>query len=106
MAEKTGDFEWRASGDEAEIILYAPDDSALRHILPAARLPGVESPIYAAAASQKFGWVAASSTHAAPDLISAPTRNLLLTTDVSVDRLGIPPNEFIQLLFGSLYEMS
>ncbi|CAN5711613.1 hypothetical protein BH24ACT22_BH24ACT22_20070 [soil metagenome] len=106
MAEKTGDFQWRADGDEAEIILYAPDDSALRHILPAARLPGVESTVYAAAASQHFAWVAASSTHAAPDLISTPTRSLLLTTGVSADSLGVPAEEFMQLLFRNLYEVS
>ena len=84
MAERAGDFEWRAEGDEAEVVLYAPDDSALEHVLPAARLPGVESPVYAVALSQNFGWVAASSTHAAPDLVSVPARGLLLTAGVSI----------------------
>lgn len=104
MAERAGDFEWRAEGDEAEVVLYARDDSALEKILPASRLPGVESPVYSAASSQNFGWVAASSTHAAPDLVSSPVRGLLLATGLSVDRLGIPSKEFTQSLFRNLYE--
>ncbi len=106
MAERSGDFEWRAEGDEAEILLYASEDSALRYILPAARLPGVQSPVYAAAASQNFGCVSASTTHAAPDLISAPARGILLTTGVSVDSLGIPAEELTRLLSRNLSEVS
>ena len=106
MAEKAGDFEWRVEGDEAEIVLYAPDDSAVDRILPAARLSGVESPVYAAASPQGFGWVATSTTHAAPDLISAPARGLLLTAGVSVDDLGVPADEFVRLVFRNLSEVS
>lgn len=46
-------------------MLYATDDSAFERVLPAARLPGVESPVYAVASPSGFGWVAASATHAA-----------------------------------------
>ncbi len=106
MAERTGDFEWRAEGDEAEIVLYAPDDSAFEKVLPAAGLPGVESPVYAAASSREFGWVAASSTHVAPDLISNPGRGLLLTAGVSVDDLGVAAHEFAALLFRNLSGVS
>jgi tRNA-splicing ligase RtcB len=106
VAERTGDFEWRIEGDEAEIVLYAPDDSEINRVLPAAGLPGVESPVYAVASSQNFGWVAASTTHAAPDLISAPARGLLLTAGVTIDGLGLPPSELVRLLFRNLSEVS
>lgn len=106
MAERSGNFEWRVEGDEAEIVLYAPDDSALDRILPAANLPGVESPVYAVASSQNFGWVAASTTHVAPGLISTPARGLLLTAGVTIDGLGLPSDELVRLLFRNLSEVS
>ena len=93
MTEHAAEYEWRGEGDEAELVLYAPDDSAFEHTLPAARLPGVESPVYAAASPEGFGWAAASTTHVAPDLLSAPLRGLLLVADTGSDSLGIPPRE-------------
>jgi hypothetical protein len=71
MVEHAADFEWRGEGEEAEISLYAPDETvaeaSFERVLPTARLPGVLSPIYAATSgtSRGFGWVAASETHAA-----------------------------------------
>lgn len=106
MAEKVGDFEWRAEGDEAEVILYAENDSALECILPAASLPGVESPVSAAATSQNFGSIAASSTHVAPGLISTPVRGLLLTAGASANTLGIPADELALSVFRNLSEVS
>jgi tRNA-splicing ligase RtcB len=98
MTEHAGDFEWRAEGEDAEVVLYAPDsaiaDWAFEHVLPVARLPGVVSPVYVAASSRLlsvssgFGWVAASETHVAPDLTSAPEWGLLLTTDMPVQGIG------------------
>src|SRR5829696_8158133 len=94
MPEEFGDFEWRGEGEEAEIALYAPDaataDGALRRLLPAARLPGVESPVHAAASDRGFGRVAVSGTHAAPDLFSAPEWGLVLVAEgfVEEDDLG------------------
>jgi hypothetical protein len=105
VAERSGNFEWRVEGDEAEIVLYAPDDSALDRILPAANLPGVESPVYAVASSQNFGWVAASTTHVAPGLISAPARGLLLTAGVTMDGLDLPSDELVLLLSRNLSEV-
>lgn len=106
MAERTGDFEWRAEGDEAEIILYAPDDSALNLILPATRLPGVESPVYAAASAQNFGCISVSATHAAPDLVTAPARGLLLSAGASVDGIGVRADDLVRLMFRNLSELS
>jgi tRNA-splicing ligase RtcB (3'-phosphate/5'-hydroxy nucleic acid ligase) len=93
LAEHAAEYEWQGDGEEAEIVLYAPDDSAFERALPAATLPGVESPIYAAASHRGFGWVAASTTHAAPDLLSAPLRGLLLVAGTRAENLGVPPQE-------------
>lgn len=89
MAEHAAEYEWRGEGDEAEIILYAPDTAAFERTLPAARLPGVESPVYAAASQGGFGWNAASTTHVTPDLLSAPLRGLLLVADTRSENLGV-----------------
>lgn len=91
MAEHVGDYEWRGEGDGAEVVLYAPDDSAFGHVLTAARLPGVQSPVYAVASPEGFGWVAASTSHVAPNVASVPVRGVLLTADVPVEALGLPP---------------
>ena len=93
MAEHVAEYEWRGEGDEAEIIVYTPDDPAFERALPAARLPGVESPVYAAASQGDFGWAAASATHAAPDLLSAPLRGLLIVAGTGAENLGVPPQE-------------
>ena len=90
MAEHAAEYEWRGEGDEAEIILYAPDSAAFERVLPAAGLPGVESPVYAAASPEGLGWVAASTSHAAPDLLSVPTRGLLLVADAALGDLEAP----------------
>ena len=105
MSERTGDYEWRGEGEGAEIILYASDDSVLERARPATLLPGVEGPVYAASSPTGFGLVAASSSHAAPDLISAPRRGLLLVAGVSVGGLGIPPEEVSRLVFRNLSEV-
>ena len=104
MAEHAAEYEWRGEGEEAEIVLYAPDDSAFERALPAARLPGVQSPVYAAASPEGFGSVAASATHAAPDLLSAPTRGLLLVADRAAENLGVEPQEVTDLLLRDLPE--
>lgn len=106
MAERSGDFEWRAEGDEAEVVLYAKDDSALERILPATRLPGVESPVYSVATSHNFGYIIASYSHVASDLISASTRGMLLTTGTSVDNLGVSVDELAGLMFRNLSEVT
>ena len=93
MAEHVAEYEWRGEGEEAEIILYAPDDPAFERVLSATKLPGVESPVYAAASQRGFGWAAASARHAAPDLLSAPLRGLLLVAGTRSENLGVPPQE-------------
>ena len=105
MAEHAGEYEWRGEGDEAEVVLYAPDDSAFGRALPAAGLPGVESPVYAAASQEGFGWAAASTTHAAPDLLSAPLRGLLLTAGTRSENLGVQPRELSGRLMRDLSEV-
>ena len=104
MAEHTAEFEWRGEGEEAEVVLYAPDDAAFGRALPPARLPGVGSPVYAASSPEGFGWAAASATHVAPDLLSVPLRGLLLVADTGVDNLGIPPSELEHHLLRDLPE--
>ena len=110
MPEEFGDFEWRGEGGEAEIALYAPDaataEGALRRALSAARLPGVRSPVHAAASDRGFGRVAVSGTHAAPDLFSAPEWGLLLVADAPVEALGVPFSEAPRLLARRLAEVA
>ena len=103
MTEQTGDFEWSGEGEGAEVVLYAPDDSAFERVLPAARLPGVESPVYAAASPERFGWVAVSSSHVAPDLVSAPAWGMLLSAGIAVENLG-PLEELPRLISRNLSE--
>jgi tRNA-splicing ligase RtcB (3'-phosphate/5'-hydroxy nucleic acid ligase) len=104
LAEHVAMYEWRGEGEEAEIVLYAPDDPAFEHALPAAKLPGVESPVCAAASPQGFGWTAASATHAAPDLLSVPLRSLLLVAGTGSENLGVPPQELLQRVLRELPE--
>lgn len=109
MVEHAADFEWRGEGEDAEIILYAPDAAnaqrAFEQILPAAVLPGVLSPVQAAASNSNLGWISASETHAAPDLISAPARGLLLVA-ASAAELGVPPGEAENFILRNLSEVS
>ncbi len=97
MVEHAADYEWRGEGENAEIFVYAPDDATaertLERALPAGRLPGVTSPVYVAASDPDLGWVAASETHAAPDLFSTPAWGLLLVAGAVVAGLGVPPGE-------------
>ena len=104
MAEHAAEYEWRGEGDEAEVILYAPDGSALERALPAASLPGVENPVYAASSPQGFGWATASTTHIAPDLLSAPMRGLLLVAGTRSENLGMSPQELMRRILRELPE--
>lgn len=112
MAEHAADFEWRGEGEEAEIALYASDEASaeafFERVLPAARLPGVLSPVYAAASglSRDFGWVAASETHTAPDLVSAPEWGLLLVADAPVESVGVPLAEAQRVIGRRLSEVA
>ena len=110
MVEHAADFEWRGEGEGAEIVLYAPDTDAAERVfertLPAAALPGVATPVYTAVSSRDLGWVAASETHAAPDLFSAPARGLLLVAGASAADLGVPPGEAGDAVLRSLSEIS
>jgi len=104
LAEHVAEYEWRGEGEEAEIVLYAPDDPAFERTLPAATLPGVESPVYTAASQRGFGWAAASATHAAPDLLSVPLRSLLLVAGTRSENLGVPPQELRDRILRELPE--
>ena len=109
MIEHAGDYEWRGEGEEAEVALYAPDertaDAAFERVLPTTRLPGVESPVYAAASSEGLGWVAVSTSHAAPDLAGVPVRGLLLVGDAALENLGVPREELPSLISRRLSEV-
>jgi len=104
LAEHVAEYEWRGEGEEAEIVLYTPDGPAIERALPAATLPGVGSPVYAAASQRGFGWAAASATHAAPDLLSVPLRSLLLVAGTRSENLGVPPQELMQRVLRELPE--
>jgi tRNA-splicing ligase RtcB len=104
LAEHVAEYEWRGEGEEAEIVLYAPDDLVFERVLPVAKLPGVESPVYAAASPRGFGWAAASATHAAPDLLSIPLRSLLLVAGTSSENVRVPPQELMQKVLRELFE--
>ncbi len=106
MAEHAGDFEWRGEGEGAEVVLYAPTDAAFGRALSAGRLPGAQSPVYAAASEAGFGWCAASTSHAAPDLVSVPARGLLLVAETSAENIGLPFAEIPRLLARNLSEVS
>lgn len=105
MTEHVADFEWRGEGDEAEVVLYAPNDSAFERVLPAARLPGVESPVYAAASESGFGWAVVSAESVAPDLASGPMRGVLLTTDAAVENLEVRPKDLRAMILRNLAEV-
>jgi tRNA-splicing ligase RtcB len=109
MVEHAAAYEWRGEGEGAEIALYAPDarvaGSAFERFLPATRLPGVESPVHAAASPEGLGWAAVSASHAAPDLTSIPLRGLLLVADAALESLGMPPEEVPRLIPRRLSEV-
>jgi tRNA-splicing ligase RtcB (3'-phosphate/5'-hydroxy nucleic acid ligase) len=105
LAEHAADFEWRGEGEEAEIILFAPDDTAFERALPAARLPGVESPVYAAASPEGFGWTTVSTTHVAPDLLSSPLRGLLLVAGTRSENLRVDARELANGMLRDLPEI-
>ena len=110
MVEPAEEFVWSGEGEGAEILVHASDgqtaERALGLTLPAALLPGVRSPVYAAASAGSFGYVAASDTHAAPDLTSPPARGLLLVADVGTENLGMPPQNVPDFVLRGLAEAS
>jgi tRNA-splicing ligase RtcB len=105
VAEHAADFEWRGEGEEAEIILFAPNDTAFERALPATRLPGVESPVFAAASPEGFGWVAVSTSHVAPDLLSTPARGLLLVAGTRSENLRVDARELASKMLRDLPEI-
>ena len=109
MVEHSGDYEWRVEGEETELVIYASApgvaEAALERISWITRLPGVESPVYAAASPEGFGWVAASSSHAAPDLVSIPVRGLLLVADAPATSLGVEAERVPDLISRNLSEV-
>jgi tRNA-splicing ligase RtcB len=109
MIEHAADYEWHGEGEEAGVVLYAPEervaDSAFDRILPATHFPGVESPVYAAASPEGLGWVVVSASHAAPDLVSVPVRALLLVADAALEDLGMPPEEVPRMIPRQLSEV-
>jgi len=106
LAEHAAEYEWRGDGEEAEVVLYAPDDAAFERVLPATRLPGVESPVYAVASPEGFGWTAASSSHVAPAILSLPARGLLLVADTRSENLRVDARELANRIQRDLTEVS
>jgi len=104
LAERSAEYEWRAEGEEAEIVLYAPDEPALERALPATRLPGVETPVYAATSPEGFGCACASATHVSPDLLSAPLRGLLLVAGTRSENSSALPQDLANLMLRDLPE--
>ena len=110
MVEHAADYEWRGEGENAEVFVYASNDAtaerALKRALPAACSPGVITPVYVAASDSGLGWVAASETHAAPGLFSAPSWGLLLVAGATESDLGVPPGETEGWVLRTLSEAS
>ena len=108
MVDQAEEFAWSGEGEDAEILVRAPDEAtairAIDRTLPAARLPGVQTPVHVAASADGLGWVAVSGTHAAPDLFSAPARGLLLVADVDAENLGFPARDVTDLALRGLAE--
>ena len=108
MVDQAEEYTWGGEGEDAGIFVHAPDDStaerAFGRVLPVASLPGVRDPVYAAASTENLGWVAASGTHAAPDLFSAPVRGLLLVAGVDAGNLGFPAGDVTDLALRGLAE--
>jgi tRNA-splicing ligase RtcB len=105
LAEHAAEYEWRGDGEEAEILLHAPDDAAFERVLPATRLPGVESPVYAAASPEGFGWTSVSSSHVVPDLLSLPTRGLLLVAGTRSENLHVDARDLTNIMLRDLPEI-
>ena len=87
MAEHAGEFEWRREGEEAALVVFAPDEPqaerGLERALPFARLTGARTPVFVAASGDSFGGVAASDSHVSPDLFSTPERGVLLVVEAA-----------------------
>jgi tRNA-splicing ligase RtcB (3'-phosphate/5'-hydroxy nucleic acid ligase) len=109
MVEHSGDYEWRVEGEETELVVYASApgvaETAFERVSWITRLPGVQSPVYAAASPGGLGWAAVSASHAAPDLTSLPARGLLLVADVPAENLGVPPREVMHLILRDFGEV-
>jgi tRNA-splicing ligase RtcB (3'-phosphate/5'-hydroxy nucleic acid ligase) len=105
LAEHAAEYEWRGDGEEAEVVLYAPDDAAFERVLPATSLPGVESPVYAAASPEGFGWTAVSSSHVAPELLSLPARGVLLVAGTRSENLRVDARELANRVLRDLPEI-
>lgn len=87
MTEHASEFEWHREGEEAEVVLFAPDETVaergLQRALPFAQLPGAQNPVYAAATREDLGCVVSSSSHVSPDLLSTPERGALLVVEAA-----------------------
>jgi hypothetical protein len=103
--ERTGDYEWRGEGEEAELVLYASEASAFDRLTVAGYLPDARNPVYGAAAGGEPGWVVASESHVSPDLVSVPLFGLLLIADSPMSSLGVEPRDFPRLLSRNLSEV-
>ena len=108
MVDQAEEFVWSGEGEDAEILVRAPDEAtaerAIGLTLPAARLPGVQGPVHAAASANGLGWVAVSGTHVAPDVFSMAVRGLLLVADVDAENLGFPARDVTDLVLRGLTE--
>jgi tRNA-splicing ligase RtcB (3'-phosphate/5'-hydroxy nucleic acid ligase) len=102
MVEHAEEYAWSGEGEGAEVLVNAPDgptaERAFARVLPVANLPGLRSPIRAAASGREVGWAAVSDSHVAPDIISVPSRGLLLVADVSAEDLGLPAHDVMNLV--------
>ena len=80
-------------------------ETAFERISWITRLPGVESPVCAAASPEGSGWTAVSASHAAPDLASVPARGLLLVADTLAQNLRVPPGEVMSFILRDFGEV-
>ncbi|MGI8650122.1 MAG: hypothetical protein ACR2KW_07055, partial [Rubrobacter sp.] len=98
--DNSEEFVYRRDGEEAEVVVYAPDVEAagrgFERALRAASLPGTEGVVYAAVSEAGYGHVAVSGS-VSPELASVPERGMLVGCEVPAEdfarRLGVGPGQ-------------
>lgn len=92
MMDHSEEFVWRGDGEEAEIVVYAPDADLARQGFVRARraaaLPGAESPVFCAISESGYGHVLRSPAGVSPGLASPPERGLLLAAELPARELA------------------
>ncbi|WP_119069507.1 hypothetical protein [Rubrobacter indicoceani] len=101
MIDNSEKFVYRRDGEEAEVVVYAPDGEAAERgfgrAVRAASMPGVEGTVHAAAAESGYGHAVVAGGSVSPEMVSAPERGVLLSCEVEAKdfarRLGVAEHQ-------------